>query len=92
MAENRSARPVGGCRLCGQPSLEEWFALQRSPRKISRLLTEAMLTADTPVKLDVYRCQSCDFVQTRIPDQRIDYDGYLLSWMQIKALRDYRTE
>ena len=92
MAENRSARPIEGCRLCGQKSLEEWFEVQRSPRKISRLLTEAMLTTDTPVRLAVYRCQSCDFVQAPVFDQRNDYDDYLLSWMQIKTLRDYRTE
>ena len=92
MAEYRSAQPNEGCRLCGQPSLDEWFELQRSPRKISRLLTEEMLATDAPVRLALFRCQSCDFVQAPVLDRSVDYDGYLLSWMQIKTLRDYRSE
>jgi SAM-dependent methyltransferase len=92
VAENTPAPPDGCCRLCRQPSLEKWFELQRSPRKISRLLTEADLTGDTPVRLAVSRCQSCDLVQAPLLDQGIDYNDYILSWMQIETLRDYRTD
>jgi SAM-dependent methyltransferase len=80
------------CRLCRQPTLEVWLELQRSPRKISRLLTEADLTGNTPVRLAVSRCQTCDFVQAPVLDQGIDYNDYILSWMQIETLRDYRAD
>jgi len=86
------ALPANRCRLCGQPTLEAWLELQRSPRKISRLLTEADLTGDTPVRLAVSRCQTCDFVQAPVLDQPADYSDYVLSWMQIETLRDYRSD
>ncbi len=92
MAEHTSAPEGDCCRRCRQPTLEEWFEWQRSPRKISRLLTEADLTRDTPVRLTVSRCLSCDFVQAPFLDQRIDDDDHVLSWMQIETLRDYRTD
>ena len=92
MAVNTSAPKGDCCRLCGQPTLEAWLELQRSPRKISRLLTEADLTGDTPVRLTVSRCQTCDFVQAPVLDQGIDYNDYILSWMQIETLRDYRAD
>ena len=92
MAVHTPAPKGDCCRLCGRPTLEVWLELQRSPRKISRLLTEADLTGDTPVRLTVSRCQTCDFVQAPVLDQGIDYNDYVLSWMQIETLRNYRAD
>lgn len=92
MAVNTPAPTERNCRLCGQPTLEGWLELQRSPRKISRLLTADDLTGDTPVRLALSRCESCDFVQAPFLDQDIDYDDYVLSWMQIETLRTYRAD
>jgi SAM-dependent methyltransferase len=78
------------CRLCHAQQLDSFISLERSPRQLSRLLTEGERSADECIPLAAFRCQTCGFVQLLHSHPAVDYEDYVLSWMHIRTLRLYR--
>ena len=80
------------CRICNNPCLDCVLEYDKSPRFIERLLDEASLKTDHPVRLKVYQCQDCGHVQ--LVDQLQDdyYEDYLMTHSNIQKMRDFQQE
>ena len=78
------------CRLCHSTQLRCVIELEKSPRCISQLLTQEMVRDDRAITLQVLKCESCGFVQAIPGIGESDYDQYVMSWMHLKTMADYR--
>ena len=66
--------------------------MPRLPRNIQRLFTEDTLSEDKAVSLDVYRCNSCDFVHLNDVLEDDYYDDYLMTTSHSHQMQSYQRE
>jgi SAM-dependent methyltransferase len=80
------------CRLCGSANLVSALLFERMPRNIQRLLTQEELTADRPIRVEVFRCDICSFVQLQAQLEEDYYDDYLMTASHSAQMQAYQAE
>ncbi|HEX8414411.1 MAG TPA: class I SAM-dependent methyltransferase [Sphingomicrobium sp.] len=80
------------CRLCGRTDISVVLAMPRLPRNIQRLFTPDTLHEDRPTALNVYRCNSCRFVQLLDVLEDDYYDDYLMTTSHSRQMQDYQRD
>ncbi|MEW6250691.1 MAG: methyltransferase domain-containing protein [Planctomycetota bacterium] len=80
------------CRLCGNAALTPILTLDPAPPNISRLLRADELAADQPVRLIVYQCDACGFVQLPHALAAGFYDDYLMTVSHSPQMRAYHRD
>jgi SAM-dependent methyltransferase len=78
------------CRICGNQSFRTLLNLERAPRCISRLLSAEQVADEMPAGLQVHECRQCRFVQSKPSVNDGTYDDYIMSWMHLRSMRQYR--
>lgn len=80
------------CRLCGCTDISVVLAMPRLPRNIQRLFTPETLHEDRPTALNVYRCETCRFVQLLDVLEDDYYDDYLMTTSHSRQMQDYQCD
>jgi SAM-dependent methyltransferase len=82
--------PETSCRLCRAAALTPVFTLQRAPHDVSYLLTSEQAETDAPIRLDIWRCESCGHVQLAEDPSATYYDDYLMTVSHSAQMRAYQ--
>lgn len=80
------------CRLCSRTDVSVMLAMPRLPRNIQRLFTPETLHEDRATALNVYRCESCRFVQLLDVLEDDYYDDYLMTTSHSRQMQDYQRD
>ena len=80
------------CRLCRDANLSAVMTLERAPRNVSYLPTPDQAADDTPLRLDVFRCEDCGHVQLAQDPQESYYEDYLMTVSHSPQMRAYQQE
>jgi SAM-dependent methyltransferase len=78
------------CRLCRADDLRPVLTLDRAPRDVSHLLTPEQAATDTPIRLEVFRCEACGHVQLARDPEPAYYEDYLMTVSHSPQMRAFQ--
>ena len=78
------------CRLCRAERLHSILTLERAPHDVSHLLTPEQVSRDAPIRLEVFRCDSCGHVQLARDPEPAYYEDYLMTVSHSAQMRAFQ--
>ena len=81
-----------GCRLCGDERLNSMLVMEPAPPNISGLLRHDAVEPLQTIRLDVWQCASCSFVQLTKTLDTAFYDEYVMTVSHAVTMQTFQSQ